>query len=97
VDLAPADKCYINVDDFSGPADLAAYLNRLHRDHRAYNEYLAWKQQGLRQRFLDLVEPLQGVGDALSEELTLDEDKVTSVSLGEHEIPPCKTSRPCTR
>jgi hypothetical protein len=57
-EFAPADKCYINVSDFSGPAELAAYLNGLHRDDRAYNEYLTWKRQGLRQRFHAMVEPL---------------------------------------
>lgn len=59
-DFAPADKCYINVDDFSGPAELAVYLHGLYRDDRAYDEYLAWKRQGLRQRFLAMVEPLHG-------------------------------------
>jgi len=34
---------YINVDDFSGPEALAAYLHKLDKNDTLYNEYFAWK------------------------------------------------------
>jgi hypothetical protein len=53
-ELAPADRCFINVADFPGPRELAAYLQRLDRHDALYAEYLAWKDTGLRKEFLQL-------------------------------------------
>jgi len=53
-ELAPAEQCFINVADFTGPRELAAYLHRLDRDDALYAEYLAWKNCGLRKEFLQL-------------------------------------------
>lgn len=38
-EFAPVENCYINVRDFSGPADLAAYLLALDRDDQAYARF----------------------------------------------------------
>ncbi len=54
--LSPADGCYINVADFSGPRDLAGYLNRLASDEAAYSDYLSWKHRPLRPSFIQLAE-----------------------------------------
>lgn len=54
-EFAPADHCYINAADFSGPAELATYLDHLHHDKDEYQGYLAWKRQPLRDSFLSLV------------------------------------------
>ncbi|KPP57091.1 alpha-(1,3)-fucosyltransferase 4-like [Scleropages formosus] len=40
----PAD-AFIHVDDFSGPAQLAAYLRFLARNPRSYLRYFAWKRR----------------------------------------------------
>jgi hypothetical protein len=58
-EFAPADGCYINAADFSGPRDLAAYLKHLDRDDGAYGAYLRWKLGELRQSFLDKAELLR--------------------------------------
>ena len=50
-DFAPAPHCYIDAARFAGPVELAAYLNRLVEDERAYGEYLAWKTAGLSPEF----------------------------------------------
>jgi glycosyl transferase family 10 (putative fucosyltransferase) len=50
-EFAPAEHCYIDASRFAGPAELAAYLNRLVEDERAYGEYLAWKTSGLSPSF----------------------------------------------
>jgi hypothetical protein len=50
-EFAPAPHCYVNTADFAGPVELAAYLNRLVEDERAYGEYLAWKAAGLSPAF----------------------------------------------
>ena len=36
--LAP-EKSFIHVDQFSGPAELAKFLNELDKNDRKYNEY----------------------------------------------------------
>ena len=43
--LAPPNS-FIHVDQFSGPAELAAHLHLLGRDHDSYNAHLAWVDQG---------------------------------------------------
>jgi hypothetical protein len=42
-DFAPGPKSFINAADFSGPRELAEYLNYLDRDDAAYREYFAWR------------------------------------------------------
>jgi Glycosyltransferase family 10 (fucosyltransferase) C-term/Fucosyltransferase, N-terminal len=54
--LAPADRCYIDTADFSGPKELARRLRELGEDEDAYGEYLAWKQRPLRPSFLALLD-----------------------------------------
>jgi Glycosyltransferase family 10 (fucosyltransferase) C-term/Fucosyltransferase, N-terminal len=55
-DFAPGDHCYINADRFSGPAELARYLNDLSTDGEAYGQFFAWKQRPLRPQFQRLLE-----------------------------------------
>ena len=45
-DFAPGPKSYIDVNDFSGPAELADYLNFLAGNEAAYGEYFHWKDEG---------------------------------------------------
>jgi len=59
-DYLPAERCAIDVRAFSGPAELAEYLNWLDAHDDAYREYLAWKTRGLSARFASLVESLRG-------------------------------------
>jgi hypothetical protein len=54
-DLAPGERCYVDVRDFTGPRDLARRLRSLARDETAYSEYLKWKDRPYRQPFVDLV------------------------------------------
>ncbi|CAG0896296.1 unnamed protein product [Darwinula stevensoni] len=37
---------FLHVDNFTSPADLAAYLHKLDRDDSLYNEYFQWKGTG---------------------------------------------------
>ena len=37
---------YIHVDDFATPKKLAAYLHKLDKDDKLYNEYFQWKGTG---------------------------------------------------
>lgn len=46
-DFAPADHCYIDVTDFAGPGELAAFLRDLAGDPQRYQRYLAWKRDGV--------------------------------------------------
>jgi hypothetical protein len=55
-ELAPADRCYIDVADFDGPEALARHLQSLAADDDAYGEYLSWKERPLRPSFLRLLE-----------------------------------------
>jgi len=55
-EFMPADHCLINGDDFTGPAELAAYLHRLAADQKAYDAYLGWKQKPFRPAFVNLIE-----------------------------------------
>jgi len=58
-DFAPADLCYVDVTDFAGPAELAAFLVRLAQDENGYAGYLAWKSTGLRPAFRELLASLE--------------------------------------
>ena len=42
-DFAPGDNCYIDVNDFPSPADLANYLMELNGDDRRFAAFLEWK------------------------------------------------------
>jgi hypothetical protein len=54
--FAPGDHCFINTADFSGPKELASYLQYL-QDHPAeYDAYLAWKTRPFRPAFVSLLE-----------------------------------------
>ncbi len=55
-EFAPADHCYIDVADFSGPEPLARHLLSLARDGPAYDEYLSWKRGPMRPGFLRLLD-----------------------------------------
>jgi hypothetical protein len=50
-EFAPGEGCFINVADFAGPAELAAYVNHLNEDDDAYRGYFSWKDNGLAERF----------------------------------------------
>lgn len=54
-DFAPDGGCFIDVTAFSGPAELAAYLNHLDQNESEYQAYLAWKREGPSERFVQLV------------------------------------------
>jgi hypothetical protein len=54
--FAPADRCFINADDFRSPRELADYLKALDRDPVRYTSYLTWKQRPFRRRFDRLVD-----------------------------------------
>ncbi len=54
--FAPGPKSYIDANDFRGPAELAAYLNHLAGDAKAYGEHLQWKQAGFSPAFRALLE-----------------------------------------
>jgi hypothetical protein len=53
---APAAGSYIEISDFEGPAELAAYLLRVSADEDEYASYLAWRSKPLDPRFVALVE-----------------------------------------
>jgi alpha-1,3-fucosyltransferase 10 len=57
-DFAPGEKCFINADDFSGPAALAEYLNYLDGDAVAYREYFAWKSADFSSKFRAMIRTL---------------------------------------
>jgi hypothetical protein len=57
-DFAPGERCFIDVQDFAGPRELADELQRLAGDNQRYDEYLAWKERGFRREFLEMLEQL---------------------------------------
>ena len=56
LDFMPADDAVIQVDDFSGPAELAQYLNQLNADPDALAGHLEWKSSGPSPRFEKLLD-----------------------------------------
>lgn len=50
-EFAPVEGCYINAAEFSGPAELAAYLLELSQDEAAYSRYLNWRQRPVTSKF----------------------------------------------
>ena len=55
-EFAPGEKCFINADDFSGPAELAEYLNFLNGNDAAYQEYFRWKSAGFSAGFQKMMQ-----------------------------------------
>lgn len=55
LDYAPGENCFIDATAFAGPAQLAEYLRHLDNDDAAYNSYLAWRTQPLRESFVRLL------------------------------------------
>lgn len=53
---APVDDCFINVADFSGPAELADYLLQLDRDQPAFERLVNWRERPFRPGFKALCE-----------------------------------------
>lgn len=53
---APGDHAIIDVHDFKSPKELAEYILKLNDNDELYNEYFAWKKQGLRPHFKELRE-----------------------------------------
>ena len=57
-EFAPARHSYIDVSDFSGPDELAAYINHLDQHDEEYDAYLDWKRTGPEERFLHLIDSI---------------------------------------
>ncbi len=57
-DFAPGEHCFIDVNRFSGPRQLAAHLLELARNETAYGEYLAWRADGVRPEYLAMLDRL---------------------------------------
>jgi hypothetical protein len=55
-DFAPAAHSYIDVSDFSGPDELASYINHLDHHDDEYDAYLEWKRSGPEDRFMRMIE-----------------------------------------
>ena len=53
--FAPGDNSFVNVADFSGPAELAKFLAHLDSDEAAYRRYFQWREDGLSADFVDLL------------------------------------------
>lgn len=54
-EFAPGPRSYIDASDFSGPAELAGYLNYLDQHPAEYEEYLTWKHDGASPAFRALL------------------------------------------
>lgn len=52
-DWTPGKKSIINTADFSSPKELAEYINHLNDNDDEYDEYFAWKKEGLSENFKD--------------------------------------------
>ncbi len=55
-ELAPAERCFLDVCDFGSPGALAEHLHALLCDPAAYAELLAWKRRPLRPDFRALLD-----------------------------------------
>ncbi|HED13200.1 MAG TPA: PqqD family peptide modification chaperone [Gammaproteobacteria bacterium] len=55
-DYAPGHDCYIDINDFNSPADLARYLKKLDQDDTLLERYMKWKNEPLRAQFVDQIE-----------------------------------------
>ena len=54
-EFAPGKRCFINVADFRGPEELAAYVNSVALNDDAYAEHFAWKSDRLSSGFRALL------------------------------------------
>lgn len=54
-DYAPGENCFIDVNAFASPGQLAEYLRHLDRNDDEYSKYLAWRSQPLRESFVNLL------------------------------------------
>ena len=54
-DFAPGERCFVEVEKFGGPRELADYLLRVAANEEEYQSYFAWKQQPLAKKFLEMV------------------------------------------
>ena len=50
-EFLPGKKSIINARDFPSPSDLAKYVQSLATNPVLYDEYFAWKRQGLSEKF----------------------------------------------
>ena len=55
-DFTPDDDAVIVASEFTSPAELADYLVELDRDDDGYANHLRWRQDGMSDRFRELVE-----------------------------------------
>ncbi len=55
-DFLPSDNAAIVVTDYSGSGELGEYLNHLDQNDDPYEQHLAWKRQGHRDEFKNLVD-----------------------------------------
>lgn len=55
-DFVPGDHCFIRAADFAGPAELAAYLQRVAADPFLYSAYFRWKGDPFRRRFQEIAD-----------------------------------------
>jgi len=55
-ELAPAERCFLDVRDFANPRALAGHLRALLGDSAAYDGLLAWKRRPLRPEFRALLD-----------------------------------------
>lgn len=55
-DFAPTSDCFVNIDDFAGPAELARYLDAVAQDETAYRRFHRWREEGPDERFRTILE-----------------------------------------
>jgi hypothetical protein len=54
-DYSPVTKCFINVDDYRSPRELADYLLALGRDESIWQLLIAWKELPFNKEFVEMV------------------------------------------
>ena len=55
-ELVPGDNCYINVNDFESPKQLANYLKECFENQDEYMKYHKWRNKPYRQNFVEKVQ-----------------------------------------
>jgi len=55
-DFAPGDNCFVDVRQFEDPQALADFIKACYDDEQLYAQFFEWKNQPLRQSFLDKIE-----------------------------------------
>jgi alpha-1,3-fucosyltransferase 10 len=71
-EFAPGPHSYIDANDFAGPRELAEYLRYLDGNDAAYEEYFAWRKEGLSESFRSLLalkpaDPFCALGELVRE------------------------------